>query len=288
MSRPFKDGADYFPKDCGFYRDDKIKILRCEFGAKGMYLLDYLLCELYEKNGYFMEWDKRKCYLVSEGAGCGCSPNFIEEFIDGCIRESIFNQEVFDMFGVLTSYGIQRRFVRMLNSRKKFTFIEEYFLLDRTNEDDVPAGILVKLSFKKINDKENPVINKENPVICTDNSQRKGEEKERESIKRGSLKQKHPHGEYKNVFLSEAEFQKLQTEFPDWSQRIDRLSEYMESTGKKYKNHYVTIKAWSKNDFPKLVSKNKFVSGCNDKTVSEDDLLALQIQERRMKNEQQT
>lgn len=22
MSRPLNDGADYFPKDCGFYRDD--------------------------------------------------------------------------------------------------------------------------------------------------------------------------------------------------------------------------------------------------------------------------
>ena len=53
MARPLKDGVDYFPKDTGFYEDDKIRLLRVEFGAKGMYLLDYLLCDLYGKNGYY-------------------------------------------------------------------------------------------------------------------------------------------------------------------------------------------------------------------------------------------
>ena len=51
MARPLKDGVDYFPKETDFYADDKVRLLRAEFGSKGMYLLDYILCDLYGKNG---------------------------------------------------------------------------------------------------------------------------------------------------------------------------------------------------------------------------------------------
>lgn len=183
MARPAKAGIDYFSKDVSFYEDDKVRLLRAEFGAKGMYLLDYMLCDLYGKNGYYMKWDKEKCFLVSDGAGCGLAPNFIGEFVAGCVRCSFFDKRVFDLFGVLTSAGIQRRFVRALNSRGKFTFIEEYFLLDLTDTEDVPAGILNKLAFKKVSDTENPVKSKENPVLFTDNAQKKRKEKKIEEKK---------------------------------------------------------------------------------------------------------
>ena len=63
MARPLKDGVDYFPKDTDFYADDKVRLLRAEFGSKGMYLLDYILCDLYGKNGYFIKWDKNSATL---------------------------------------------------------------------------------------------------------------------------------------------------------------------------------------------------------------------------------
>jgi predicted phage replisome organizer len=59
---------------------------------------------------------------------------------------------------------------------------------------------------------------------------------------------KHKHGEYKNVLLTDDEYDKLQAEFPDLSERIERLSEYIESKGAKYKSHYATIRAWAKKD----------------------------------------
>ena len=176
MARPLKSGVDYFPKDTSFYQDDKVRLIRASYGAKGLFLLDYLLCDLYGKNGYFMQWDNNKCLLVSDGAGCGCTPGFVAEAVAGFIRCSIFDKRVFDEFGILTSAGIQRRFVRMLESRKNFTFIEEYFLLDKSNEEDVPQGILSKCTFKKIIKEENPIIKEENRVNRFDNSQNKIEE----------------------------------------------------------------------------------------------------------------
>lgn len=68
---------------------------------------------------------------------------------------------------------------------------------------------------------------------------------------------RHKYGMYKNVLLSEEDYQKLQAEFPhDYSERIDRLSEYIESTGKKYKNHLAVIRAWARKDNSKPTKEN--------------------------------
>ena len=37
MARPLKDGVDYWNEDCYFYSNNKIRLLRSEFGANGMY-----------------------------------------------------------------------------------------------------------------------------------------------------------------------------------------------------------------------------------------------------------
>ena len=60
---------------------------------------------------------------------------------------------------------------------------------------------------------------------------------------------RHKYGAYENVLFTNEEFQKLTDEFPnDWSVRIERLSEYIASTGKKYKNHLATIRSWARKD----------------------------------------
>ena len=181
MARPLRDGMLYFNKDTDFYSDDKIRILRAEFGAKGMYLLDYLLCDLYGKNGYYIKWDKNKCFLVSDGAGCGCSPDFIGEFISGCLRCSFFSERVFNAFGVLTSAGIQRRYIRMFNSRDTIVMRKEYWLLDTSNRNDVPISVLNKLTFISDKSTGNPDKSTENPDKSTGNPQKESKRKEKES-----------------------------------------------------------------------------------------------------------
>lgn len=62
---------------------------------------------------------------------------------------------------------------------------------------------------------------------------------------------KHKHGEYKNVLLTDEELEKLKAEYPDYQERIERLSSYVASTGKSYKSHYATIRNWARKDKPK-------------------------------------
>ena len=59
---------------------------------------------------------------------------------------------------------------------------------------------------------------------------------------------KHKYGEYKNVLLSEEELERLQGELPDWRNMIERLSEYIASSGKKYKSHYATLRSWHRRE----------------------------------------
>ena len=59
---------------------------------------------------------------------------------------------------------------------------------------------------------------------------------------------RHKYGEYNNVLLTDEQMAKLQAEFPDWQERIERLSSYMASTGKSYKDHLATIRNWAKKD----------------------------------------
>lgn len=60
---------------------------------------------------------------------------------------------------------------------------------------------------------------------------------------------RHKYGEYRNVLLSGEQMEKLKTEFPnDYQERIERLSEYCESSGKTYKNYLATIRSWARKE----------------------------------------
>lgn len=67
---------------------------------------------------------------------------------------------------------------------------------------------------------------------------------------------KHKYGEYNNVLLTDEELQKLKTEYSDWKDRIERLSSYVASTGKRYKSHYATIRNWARKDAEKKPINN--------------------------------
>lgn len=60
--------------------------------------------------------------------------------------------------------------------------------------------------------------------------------------------EKHANGFFSNVLLTDDEMQKLAVEIPNYEDYIERLSNYIESSGKKYKSHYATILNWHRKD----------------------------------------
>lgn len=59
---------------------------------------------------------------------------------------------------------------------------------------------------------------------------------------------KKSYGEYKNVLLTDEELENLKSEYIDYDKKIEKLSCYMQSTGRTYKDHYATIKDWALKD----------------------------------------
>ena len=96
---------------------------------------------------------------------------------------------------------------------------------------------------------------------------------DKEKDKRSAKPARHKYGEYNNVLLSDEDIEKLKAEFPaDWQQRIERLSGYIASTGKSYKNHLATIRNWAKRDKEKGAAEKKQKNGGWCMPNADDDI----------------
>lgn len=131
MARPLKKGLDYFPFDVGFFDDRKIKELRGKFGADGITLYIYLLCQIYNENGYYLKLDDGFNYVAS--ADLQMSSEKIGQIINFLCERSLFDNKLFVSDKVLTSPGIQTRYQEAVQKRAERREIEvgEYWLLEQ-------------------------------------------------------------------------------------------------------------------------------------------------------------
>ena len=69
------------------------------------------------------------------------------------------------------------------------------------------------------------------------------------------------YGEYQHVLFSDEEYEKLKAYFPnDYEKRIQSLDEYIQKSGRKYKDFLLTLKTWARRDGyvpPNEKEKNK-------------------------------
>ncbi len=157
--RRFKDGVDYWNIDTDIFENKKVRLIRGEFGVKGVYIYLLILNEIYRTSGYYKRWDNDDCLLMSDSSGVAgeCSPRLIAEVVQGLVRRSLFDRGVLDRFGVLTSAEVQRRFLRIVgNSRDNIPIAQEYFLLDPSNRKDVTRATLSKIEFFSVSSTDSP------------------------------------------------------------------------------------------------------------------------------------
>lgn len=189
MARPLKTGVDYFPLDTDFFTDKKIKLLKGEYGACGLLIVLSTLCRVYSTNGYYASFDDDDAILTADELGCGISPNLVREVVQGSVRRSLFDEGVFNQFGVLTSPGIQRRFIRAISKRDDIAVINDYWLLDINNVNDVPQAMRNKVTFKSVSVDKTPVSGGKNPV----NSIRNPLKESRKKVKESKVEESRPH-----------------------------------------------------------------------------------------------
>lgn len=125
MARPTKLGLDYFPLDTTL--DSKLELFEAEYGLEGFAFIIKLFQKIYD-NGYFCEWNEDEQLLFSRRINVDIET--VNLYINSALKRKIFNQELFDKYNILTSRGIQKRFLEACKRRKQIEFIKEYCLID--------------------------------------------------------------------------------------------------------------------------------------------------------------
>ena len=129
MSRPPKAGIDYFPLDVDFFTDKKIRILKARYGADGIAIYLYLLCEIY-RAGYYIRFDDDMLFILSNDLGM--SPDKVKQVLKFLLERSLLDSTLFQSDTILTSAGIQKRFQLAVKerARKKPIELKDFWLLD--------------------------------------------------------------------------------------------------------------------------------------------------------------
>ena len=157
MARPIKDGVDYFPLDV--VMDEKIDLIEAEFGLTGFAVVVKLYQWVYGR-GYYCEWTKEVALLFGKKIGLG--GNAVSEIVAASIKRGIFDQSMFEKYGILTSAGIQTRYFEAVSRRKQVNVEKRY--------------LLVKVDLLLKNGCINWVNVDRNPEIVSNNSQSKEKE----------------------------------------------------------------------------------------------------------------
>lgn len=127
MARTVKTGLEYFPFDIDFFQDLRIRKLIKYQGGKAVTVYALLLCIIY-KDGYYIRWDDELPFVISEQTGY--DEAYIQEVINCCMNIGLFSKELFKAEGVMTSKGIQERYMNINRLCKRTATVSEYNLLD--------------------------------------------------------------------------------------------------------------------------------------------------------------
>ena len=145
MARPPKQGIDYAGWDVDIFENDpKIDTLIEAQGWLGFSVYFYLCQKAYASNGYYYPWSYDNSATTARRMGGGIRSETVKQTVDVCLRIGLFDRRLFDLGGVLTSRGIQRRFAHVVKNqrRKRKTVESEYWLLEAAETEGF--GIVIE------------------------------------------------------------------------------------------------------------------------------------------------
>jgi hypothetical protein len=129
--RPTKQGIDYFPMDVGFFSDVKIRKISRACGSQSTSILICLLCNIYKDNGYYILWDEDLPFVIADTVGV--SEGAVKEVMVKALQVGFFDNSLYEKFHILTSFGIQKRFLLATYQRKETEIIPEYLINNAIN-----------------------------------------------------------------------------------------------------------------------------------------------------------
>ena len=156
MARPTKRGLEYFPLDVDMEADSAVAFVEAKHGLEGYAVFVRLLQRIY-RDGYYLAWDDRELYIFARSVAVPVDR--VAAVVDDCLSERLFDLELFKKYGVLTSRGIQSRYVSATGRRAGVEMQEELLLLDKKTITsshitviDTYTGTLVSADIKIVID----------------------------------------------------------------------------------------------------------------------------------------
>lgn len=135
MARPTKKGLDYFPLDVDFLSDLKVRRIIKACGKEAVHILVALLANIYRDEGYYVLWDDDLAFLVADEVGT--KEGTVEELVKKAVQVRFFDKDIFDKYSVLTSKGIQSRYILATKERKKVELENKYLLTNEVNRSNI-------------------------------------------------------------------------------------------------------------------------------------------------------
>ena len=131
MARPTAKGVEYFPLNVNFINDLKVRKLLLSCGAQSIAVLIYLLSTIYKDEGYFVEIHEDEIDLIA--LDVNVTPEFVLEVINKACEVRFFDVNLYNNFNILTSRGIQERYLKITERRKNSVVITQFNLINVNN-----------------------------------------------------------------------------------------------------------------------------------------------------------
>ncbi len=127
-----RKGITYRPLDC--YCDDDTKMLLGKLGAWGYGCLQLILNKLSLENGYYLQWDDRtQCLFALDMYERDNGK--IDQCLDFCFNNNIFDKDMYEKHGILTSRGIQENYKQVTQKRIRQWHKPEYVYPELLGEE---------------------------------------------------------------------------------------------------------------------------------------------------------
>lgn len=186
MARPPKEGCSYFPLDCDFFNDRKVRLLRAVYGGKAEAVLIRLWCMIYAGAGWWLHLDTDEIALLAESMGGGFSPEYIRDVVLAACERGLFDKDIFARWQVLTSDGVQKRYLEIKCRKSSIPVIREYWVLPESYFEGENAALLLKLHFYSISAEKTAVFTEKTVVNTETMPQRKEKESKSKKSKTAS------------------------------------------------------------------------------------------------------
>ncbi|MBC3889478.1 DUF4373 domain-containing protein [Acetobacterium paludosum] len=177
MSRSKEDSLKWFPLDVTFFSNRKVKILKSRYGADGITLYLYILCEIYGGKGYFIELNEDLIYLMSDDLNM--SDEKIRQILKFLYERSLLVQiqvdessTLFTSDTIITAEGIQEQYQTSTKLLKRD--VEIYQELWVLPEDKTLNHI--KFVHDDINPRKKDINPRKKTINTGNNAQRKEKE----------------------------------------------------------------------------------------------------------------